>query len=460
MEKWRQPAVAAVLSRLPIIAFSVLVISFFLSTVILGGASWFFGLLFFATLIRLGIWGFRNFREWWKSLQLAWDGVPGELIASTVRLTKYWPEIAETAHWVELDAFGERPNLVARVFARVQGKSLDHGPQIQKVVNSPRGPVAHVATTIRVTASEIEKQAERIAEGWGVPTVTVTRPKPGLALLHAHIRDPLVDRGVFSISEFALRHPGGSPIAPLPLGVTEDGEVAYGSLHHTLVIGATGSGKGSALMSLVFALSPAASNGLVRFVACDPKNSEFRGREAIFGRIHVEPKEIAEAVTAVKAEMERRILASTSRSFKPSLENPALVLMFDEFTSAPTVFDPKEWKAVEADLRSILSRGRSLGVYVIAAGQEATKERLALRDLFPVRIALRLANSTETDMVLGQGATEEGALPHKIAPATPANNYRTAGIGFMLQEGVGFVSMRFPYAADEDLDVLCQVLGQ
>lgn len=61
-------------------------------------------------------------------------------------------------------------------------------------------------------------------------------------------------------------------------------------------------------------------------------------------------------------------------------------------------------------LHTALSQGRSLGVLVVAAAQNAQKESLGqLRTHFMVRLVLRVETASDVDLVLGQGYAEAGA---------------------------------------------------
>jgi S-DNA-T family DNA segregation ATPase FtsK/SpoIIIE len=51
-----------------------------------------------------------------------------------------------------------------------------------------------------------------------------------------------------------------------------------------------------------------------------------------------------------------------------------------------------------------------------------------MRDLFPTRIALRLTERGQVDMVLGDGARERGAHCDRIPRTTP-------GVGYVLEDG-------------------------
>src|SRR4029453_7726155 len=79
-------------------------------------------------------------------------------------------------------------------------------------------------------------------------------------------------------------------------------------------------------------------------------------------------------------------------------------------------------------LSLLLTKGRAVGVVVVAALQDPRKEVLPFRDLFPTRIALALAEAEQTDLVLGRGARARGADCSRISLTTP-------GIGWVWCDG-------------------------
>ena len=73
-------------------------------------------------------------------------------------------------------------------------------------------------------------------------------------------------------------------------------------------------------------------------------------------------------------------------------------------------------KRAEAAIATLTSQGRSVGVCVVGALQDPRKDVISLRNLFPTRIALRLDESDQVDMVLGDEARDRGALADEISP--------------------------------------------
>src|SRR5664280_3150085 len=78
----------------------------------------------------------------------------------------------------------------------------------------------------------------------------------------------------------------------------------------------------------------------------------------------------------------------------------------------------------------LLFQGRAAGVHGIGCVQGPRKETLPFRSLFPTRVALRLVERTETDMVLCDGARERGA-----ALDASRSTLGLAGVGYGLLDG-------------------------
>ena len=131
--------------------------------------------------------------------------------------------------------------------------------------------------------------------------------------------------------------------------------------------------------------------------------------------------------------------------FVPAVVDPLEVTVVDELAFL-TAYAPKDVKAkVAAALQVLISQGRAVGFSVVAALQDPRKDVLPFRDLFTYRIALRLAEDSHVDMVLGDGALDRGAACHLIPATLP-------GIGFVHVEGAHEpVRVRFSYLSDDDI---------
>ena len=77
--------------------------------------------------------------------------------------------------------------------------------------------------------------------------------------------------------------------------------------------------------------------------------------------------------------------------------------------------------------------------------QDPRKETLPARDLFPVRIALRLTEAEQVNLVLGPGARDRGARCDEIPDSLP-------GVGYVQVDGIAEpVRVRFAYVTDDHI---------
>ncbi|MGH3926282.1 MAG: FtsK/SpoIIIE domain-containing protein, partial [Pseudonocardiaceae bacterium] len=107
-------------------------------------------------------------------------------------------------------------------------------------------------------------------------------------------------------------------------------------------------------------------------------------------------------------------------------------------------------KRANLALQSILSQGRAPGVCVIGQIQDPRKEIIDFRHLFPTKIAMRLDEPKQVDMVLGDGVRERGATAHEISEDTP-------GVAWVKIDGRRDPDRaRAFHSTDHDLDELCE----
>lgn len=265
------------------------------------------------------------------------------------------------------------------------------------------------------------------------------------------------------------RGPGaGAPVVPgffvrdepatgFPCAIDGAGAVVTLALSHTLVVGKSGSGKGSTLWAITRACLPFVAGGYATLWGFDPKRAELEGTAvALFERVAFTPQDVVDQLGDLHQLMLSR---QGTRSFEPSPERPLVVVHIDEFTSLFDALDRKQTDEAARLLRMVLLQGRSAGIVVIAYGQEATKEATALRDHFPQRICLRMQTPAEVELVLGAGSVAQGAASHVIAPASPSNGYATAGIAYLRGEGGEITRVRFPYTDDGQITALAKSYG-
>jgi S-DNA-T family DNA segregation ATPase FtsK/SpoIIIE len=235
----------------------------------------------------------------------------------------------------------------------------------------------------------------------------------------------------------------------IPVGTREDGTTLQLPLlgTHLLIGGETGAGKGSVLWSLILGVSPAVRSGYVKLWVIDPKGGmELAAGAPLFDRFsHGGVEEYAalleEAVRGLRARAGR--LRGVTRKHTPTVEEPLVVIVVDELASLTAyVEDPALRRRIANALSLILSQGRAPGVCLVAATQDARKEVVGMRDLFPTRVALRTAEPGQADLLLGRGARERGARTEGIPEGTP-------GVAYVTQDDRPEpVRVRFGYADD------------
>ena len=154
------------------------------------------------------------------------------------------------------------------------------------------------------------------------------------------------------------------------------------------------------------------------------------------------------AATTVMQQRAQRLRGHT-RLHTPTAAEPLIVLIVDEIASLTAyIGDRKTRTEVGQLLGLLLSQGRAVGVSVIAAVQDPSKDVLPIRQLFSIRVGLRMAESSQTAMVLGAAAREAGAVCDQIPTSTP-------GVAYVCEDGDAEpLRVRAVHITDADIDYL------
>jgi S-DNA-T family DNA segregation ATPase FtsK/SpoIIIE len=339
-------------------------------------------------------------------------------------------------------------------------------PTLRKVYRT--GSVDRV--TVRMLPGQIlddyAEQGERLAMTFGAQDCrVVTGKKQGHLDLCFLTFDPL-QQVVPPIP------PADEPdLTALPVALREDGTVYRQQVlgNHILIAGSTGAGKSGVEWAIIHALSSGIRSGLVRLWGLDPKGGmEFAMGQHLFARYcygDVDPDaaedkkqlsaeyarqfaDLLEDAVQVMSERQRR-LRGVTRLHTPTIDEPLYVVLVDELAALTAYVDDRtESKRIKGALQMLLSQGRAVGVTVIAALQDPRKEVLPFRDLFPLRIALRLTERDQVDMVLGAGYRGRGARCDRI----PTHLH---GVAYVVEDGIPEPArIRFPYLTDDHIDAM------
>jgi S-DNA-T family DNA segregation ATPase FtsK/SpoIIIE len=124
------------------------------------------------------------------------------------------------------------------------------------------------------------------------------------------------------------------------------------------------------------------------------------------------------------------------------------VILVDELAALAYVGEREVKRRIEYALGLLLSQGRAVGVAVMGCIQDPRKEVLPQRDLYPVRVCLRVTEAEHVNLVLGRGARDLGARADDISPSLP-------GVAFVQVDGVPEpVRVRFGYVTDDHIRTL------
>ncbi len=246
----------------------------------------------------------------------------------------------------------------------------------------------------------------------------------------------------------------------LPVGRREDGRPWTLPVRgtHVLVAGATGSGKGSVLWSTIRGLGPWVRSGLVELWVADPKGGmELATGAPMFARFATNLSDIADLLDDAVSRMQERAerLRGVARLHTPTVGDPLIVVIVDELASLTAyVMDRELKRRLSASLPLLLSQGRAPGVVVLAAVQDPRKDVLPFRDLFPVRVVLRMTEAEQVDLVLGSGIRDRGARCDEIPESQP-------GVGFVLVDGLAEpVRVRACWVDDDEIHRMAGVYGR
>ncbi|MCD5353820.1 FtsK/SpoIIIE domain-containing protein [Kineosporia mesophila] len=291
-----------------------------------------------------------------------------------------------------------------------------------------------------------EDKAEIIADALGAIRVAVERIRPqvvGLVIERSEPFTEILDAPVMPADSSTV------DLSAVYLGEDEYGADWSESLigQHWLIAGATGAGKASLIWAPLRSIAPLIRDGLVRVWMVDPKRMELaRGRDVAY-QYASEPDEIVRLIDDFVEDCratQRRHAADSKAKFAMSRQTPFNLLVLDEI--AALLSFGKNNREIRKALEEIGTQGRATGHSILGEVQEPSKDVLPIRDLFTVRVCLRVTSAAHPDMVLGDGARLRGAAADEIP-----NDPSTAGIGFKIRTSRVPVRVRAAYVDDAEI---------
>jgi len=334
-----------------------------------------------------------------------------------------------------------------------QGLHRVHYPTIRRVRSDGWRDRVSVKLLHGQCAATYATVADELANSFGARSCRVRVDRPRRIWLDLVHTDPLAQ----PFAALCLDKPGTLvDLARVVIGRTETGRPWLLRVvdRHVLVAGVSDAGKFSVMWAVLRALAPAIRAGLVQVFGIDPKGGMELGRApGLFQKLvcanGAEAVELLEHITALTRQRAQALRAQGVRKWSPSSGQPFVLLIIDELADV-IAYQPDNSlrKRANASLQSVLSQGRAPGVCVIGQIQAPRKEIIDLRHLFPVKIAMRLDEASQVDMVLGDGVRQRGAAAHEVSEDTP-------GVGWAKIDGRRDPDRaRAFHTTDADLDEL------
>ncbi|MEZ3160452.1 hypothetical protein AB1K54_07865 [Microbacterium sp. BWT-B31] len=317
-------------------------------------------------------------------------------------------------------------------------------PALVRIELRAHGPAAVFQVVPGTVPSDYDDEKVSAALGFAVECSSASA---STVRVQVRSRDALADQGTIPFRMVPL----ADAAAPVRIGVTSEGPFSLPIFgRQTLLVGASGAGKGSVIWSALGQLAPSIHAGTVRVHGVDLKGGvELTAGRPLFHDVAYSYDEAAAMIERLALRLDDRLAYMRENGLRkhvPTSTEPLELLLIDEAASLSYLApDTKSRNAVDANLKRVLSTGRAAGIAVLAAMQDPRKESLASRDLFTATVALRFRTKDDAVLALGSAAYEAGAHCDRI-PTTKA------GMGYVIDgETGGIVQFRASWVSDEDI---------
>ncbi|MGY1579165.1 hypothetical protein [Streptomyces sp. MN13] len=199
-----------------------------------------------------------------------------------------------------------------------------------------------------------------------------------------------------------------------------------------LVIGVSGAAKSTGVLRDLAEVITACHNAIA--LDFDPVKDGLREFEGVMAAPPIRGTKACEEWTEYLVKMAKgrnlvRNRLGMGDTWIATKEHPAIVAFFDEFIYMSPL--AKE-RFIE-----LLRIGKQSGIYVIAAGQDATSDAMgdAIADTFTTKIMLA-SRWDDIRIVLGQGAAAKGFRPDRLVPAQNKDIKNDAGQSYIKGPGL------------------------
>lgn len=360
---------------------------------------------------------------------------------------------AEAHAWLESTAQKLRSALLGySLQAKVSGTRL-----------TPNAALVRFMGSDRLRVEDIEARQSALLTTHGLRLISIS-PLPGEIVVGV-ARPQRQTVSLWDVwAKRALNRNAAGVNTSFVLGLKElDGEILYlnlggafagGQPHepHTLIAGATGSGKSVLIQALLLDIAATNPSDLTHIHLIDPKRGvDYAAVERLphlQGGVIIDQTRATEEMEGLVAEMERRYElfrvhgVRDIRAFNTKADRskrlPLIFLVHDEFAEWMLTEDYKE--AVTANVSRLGVKARAAGIHLIFAAQrpDANVMPMQLRDNLGNRLILKVASVGTSEIALGvKGAEQLLGLGHLATRLSGEPN---------------IIYAQAPFLSDDDID--------
>lgn len=298
---------------------------------------------------------------------------------------------------------------------------------------TPNAALVRFLGSDRLRVQDLEARKSALLTTHGLRLISISPLEGGIVVGVARPNRQVVSLWDVWARRQINRNPAGVN-ASLVLGLRElDGEILYlnlggafggGQAHepHTLVAGATGSGKSVLIQALILDIAATNPSRLAQIHLIDPKMGvDYAALERLphvqGGGAVIDQARAIEVLQGLVVEMDRRyglFRAQGARDIRTfNMKAPAearlpmVFLVHDEFAEWMLSDDYKE--AVAANVSRLGVKARAAGIHLIFAAQrpDANVMPIQLRDNLGNRLILKVASVGTSEIALGQPGAEQ-----------------------------------------------------
>lgn len=282
------------------------------------------------------------------------------------------------------------------------------------------GPQSKTAAQ-RVRVDTILNREKDIALALKCPNIRFESVVPGASVVGIEVPNadptPVNLRSVMDTDQW--REFVDDAALPVPLGMGSGGDPVmadFATMPHTLVAGATGSGKSVCINTIVTGLLLCRNPMQVRMVMIDPKRVEltpYQGIPHLYSPVVVEPNRALAVLKALTREMMERFAKLESAGVKnishfnsrSQVKMPYLLIIVDELADLMLT----SGNEVEQVLVRLAQLGRATGVHLVVATQRPSVDVVTglIKANFPSRISFSVMSQVDSRTILDSNGADK-----------------------------------------------------